>query len=141
MNIPAGHWRGTVETWLDPSAPPASNHIAATTAPLLDGKTSQIEYGSHVGENRSDGVMTVGTDIGTNKPCLVWVDTFHTGANVMLFAGGDDGSFRGNWIAGEETWRWRVQISATPDELRILHFIVTPAGEESRAIEATLRPA
>ena len=139
--IPAGHWRGSVDTWLDPSAPPASNHIAATTAQVLDGRTVQIEYRSHVGENRSDGVMFVGTDIATNRPCLTWIDTFHTGANVMFFAADDKGAFHGSYAAGDQIWRWRVVMKVSPEELRIEHTNIEPSGEESRAILVVLRPA
>jgi hypothetical protein len=141
MDIPAGHWRGTVDTWLDPSAPPANNPIAATTAHLVDGKTVQVEYRSHVGEHRSDGIMILGIDIATNRPCLTWIDTFHTGANVMLFAAGENGDFHGAYAAGAEIWRWRVVVRAAADELHFAHFNISPDGQEDRAIEVTLRPA
>ena len=141
MDIPAGHWRGTVDTWLDPSAPPTNNAITATTTNVLDGKSVQIEYRSHVGEHRSDGVMIVGTDIATNRRCVVWIDTFHTGANVMLFAADESGAFRGTYAAGDQVWGWRLTLHASADELRLEHVNISPDGEEMQAIEAVLRPA
>lgn len=138
MEIPSGEWRGTVRTWFEPGADAIVGDITATTSALLDGPTTRIGYKSHVNEHRSDGVMLLGKDIATNQPCLTWVDTFHTGSNVMLFAAGPDGSLHGSYAAGDEVWRWRIVIQAG-DELRIEHFNITPAGEEARAIEVVLR--
>ncbi|HUR82981.1 MAG TPA: DUF1579 family protein [Thermoanaerobaculia bacterium] len=138
--IASQQWSGTCDVWLDPPNPPAHADITATTSQVLDGKTTQIDYRSSVKGKRSDGVMLVGTDIGNNKPCLTWIDTYHTGGNVMLFATDADGSLIGNWDAGGEVWRWRIRIEEG-DELRIRHFIITPAGEEGPAIEVILRAA
>jgi len=138
MDIPAGEWRGTVSTWFEPGAEAIVGEITATTSRLLDGPTTRIGYKSFVNEHRSDGVMLFGKDIATLLPCLAWVDTFHTGSNMMLFAAGPDGALVGSYAAGEEMWRWRIVIQAG-DELRIEHFNITPAGEEARAIEVILR--
>ena len=139
LDIAAGQWRGTVDTWLEPGAPAIRGEMTATTSHVLDGKSVQIDYRSSVGDNRSDGLMILGKDIATNRLSLTWIDTFHTGANVMNFAADEHGDLRGAWAAGEELWRWRITIR-TGDELRIEHFIITPAGEEARAIEVILRP-
>ncbi|MGZ5433541.1 MAG: DUF1579 family protein [Thermoanaerobaculia bacterium] len=139
MEIQAGQWSGTVDTWLDPSAAPMNGEITATTSRVLDGKCVQIDYRSRVGENRSDGLMILGTDIETGRLSLTWIDTFHTGSNVMNFAADESGSLHGAYAAGEEVWRWRIAIHAD-DELRIEHFNIAPAGEEERAIAVILRP-
>jgi hypothetical protein len=115
-----------------------SSEIDATTARVLDGKTVQIDYRSHVGEHRSDGRMILGNDIATNRLCLTWVDTFHTGSNVMNFAADESGALHGAYAGGDEVWRWRIVIHVG-DELRIEHVNITPAGEEARAIEVILR--
>lgn len=138
-NLSSGSWRGTVDTWLEPGAPAIRSDITATTSRVLDGKSVQIDYRSHVADNRSDGLMILGDDIATNRLSLTWIDTFHTGSNVMNFAADESGDLRGDWAAGGETWHWRVAIHAG-DELRIEHFVITPAGEEARAIEVLLRP-
>ncbi|HEX6096554.1 MAG TPA: DUF1579 family protein [Thermoanaerobaculia bacterium] len=140
LDIAAGHWRGTVKTWLDPNAEPASNDMTATTSAVLGGKSVQIDYRSHVGESRSDGLMILGKDIRTGRLSLTWIDTFHTGSNVMNFAADESGVLRGEYAAGDEMWRWRLVIHATAGELRIQHFNISPAGEEDRAIEAVLTP-
>ena len=140
LDIPSGSWRGTVDTWLEPSAPAIRGEITATTSRVLDGKSVQIDYRSDVGENRSDGLMILGRDIETNRLALTWIDTFHTGSNVMNFAAGENGDLRGAYAAGDEVWRWRIAIVAG-EELRIAHFNITPAGEEARAIETILRRA
>jgi hypothetical protein len=140
LDIAAGNWSGTVKTWLDPEAEPASNDLTATTSAVLGGKSVQIDYRSHVGESRSDGLMILGKDIRTNRLSLTWIDTFHTGSNVMQFTADESGMLRGEYAAGDEMWRWRIAIDRDGDALRIRHFNISPAGEDMRAIEAVLTP-
>lgn len=140
IEIQPGRWSGTVDTWLDPSAAPTRSEITATTSRVLDGKCTQIDYRSHVGDNRSDGLMILGKDIETNRLSLTWIDTFHTGSNVMSFAADESGSLHGAYAAGSEVWRWRIVVQSG-EELRIQHFNITPAGEEAPAIEVILRGA
>jgi hypothetical protein len=140
-----GRWNGTVRTWLDPAAAPVENEIGGTFRRVFDSGALLHEYRSHVGEHRSDGVALIGIDIATNRHCVSWVDTFHTGSNVMLFAADDraveDGvSLHGSYAAGDQTWGWRVSIRvAGADELRIDHFNIEPGAEEVRAIEIVYR--
>ncbi|HVG24513.1 MAG TPA: DUF1579 family protein [Thermoanaerobaculia bacterium] len=139
IEIPIGEWRGTARTWLEPGAAPAVNDFAATTTRVLEGKTTLIGYRSHVKEHRSDGMMIVGTDIGTKRLSLTWVDTFHTGGNVMPFGADEAGVLRGSFAAGEELWHWRIAITVSEDELRFDHTMIEPSGEETPAIEVILR--
>jgi hypothetical protein len=135
-----GRWRGTVQTWLDPAAPPLVNEAEGTFRRLLDGGSVVYEYTSRVGEHRADGMAILGIDIATMRPCMTWVDTFHTGANVMQFAAEDrelaNGlSFGGAYAAGDQTWRWRVSIVVvSANEIRVDHINITPDGEEAPAI-------
>ncbi|HVE71814.1 MAG TPA: DUF1579 family protein [Thermoanaerobaculia bacterium] len=138
--IPAGEWRGNVRVWFEPTSDVIESEIIATTSYVLDGKTLRIDYKTNVKESRADGVMILGTDMSTNKPCLTWVDTFHTGGNVGLFAAADDGSLLGSYAAAEEVWGWRIRVHEG-DELRIEHFNIMPSAEEYRAIEVILRAA
>lgn len=140
-----GQWRGTVRTWFDPEAEAIENEISGTFRRALGNGALLHEYRSQVGDRRADGVALIGIDIATNRHCVSWVDTFHTGSNVMLFAAEDraieDGvSLHGAYAAGDETWRWRIVIRvAGADEARIEHFNITPDGEEGRAIEIVYR--
>jgi Protein of unknown function (DUF1579) len=136
--IPIGNWHGTVRTWFEPDSEVIVSDITATTSPVLGGKSVRVDYNSSVQNNRSDGLMIFGTDIHTNKPCLTWIDTFHTGGNVMTFAADDDGSLLGSYAAGDVVWRWRVRFHEG-DEWRIEHFNIPADDPEYRAIEVTLR--
>lgn len=138
MDIQAGQWRGTARTWLDPEGEPIVSDFAATVAPVLDGKSVRIDYQSKIDEKRADGVILIGKDVATLRPCLTMVDTFHTGGHVMNFAAGDDGAFLGAYAAGEEMWRWRITVH-TGEELRFEHVNIHPSGQEDRAIEIILR--
>lgn len=142
----SGAWSGTVRTWLDPTAPPLENTVTGTFRRAFDGPTVVHEYSSHVGDKRSDGMMIVGTDIETNQPSLTWVDTFHTGGNVMTLrttAGSEELTFAGAYAAGpEEVWRWRITVrQASTGEVSIDHVNITSDGEEAPAIEVRLRRA
>lgn len=140
-----GRWRGTVRTWLDPAAPPVVNDITGAFRNALDGATLLHEYQSHVGDKRADGLMVIGWDIATNESAMLWIDTFHTGSNVMMFApetksAGSPVRLIGAYAAGDETWRWRVTFTVvSSDECRIEHVNISPAGGEDAAIEMTMR--
>lgn len=138
MDIQAGQWRGTAQTWFDPEGEPIVSDFTATVFQLLGGQSVRIEYQSKLGEKRADGMMIIGQDVATLRPCLTMIDTFHTGGNVMNFAAGDDGAFLGAYAAGEEMWRWRIVIH-TGEELRIEQVNIHPSGQEDRAIDITLQ--
>ncbi|HYC93207.1 MAG TPA: DUF1579 family protein [Thermoanaerobaculia bacterium] len=138
MDIPAGQWRGTVSTWFEPEGEPIVSDMTATTEAVLEGKSVRLDYQSQVNQHRSNGMMIFGKDIATLRPCLTWIDTFHTGGNVSNLAAGEDGAFLGAYAAGEEMWRWRITVQAG-EELRIAHVNIHPSGQEDRAIEVILR--
>ena len=138
--IPARQWRGTVRVWFEPTSDVIESEITATTSYVFDGAPLRIDYQSNVNESRADGIMILGTDMATNKPCLIWIDTFHTGGNVGLFAAASDGSLLGSYAAGDEVWRWRIRVHEG-DELRLEHFNIMPSEEEYRAVEVILRAA
>ena len=140
-----GQWRGTLRTWFDPAGAAIENEISGSFRRAFDSGAVLHEYRSQVGDRRSDGVALIGVDIASNRHCVSWVDTFHTGSNIMLFVA-DDGavengvSLRGSYAAGDQTWGWRLVIRAVAaDEVRIDHFNITPDGEEGRAIEIVYR--
>lgn len=121
-----------------------TNDFVATFREVFEGGAVLQEYQSAVGDTRADGMALIGQDLGTNQPCLSWVDTFHTGSNVMLFAaeacnGRDGVCLVGSYAAESETWRWRIVFTVGADELRIEHFNITPAGDEAPAVRVTCR--
>lgn len=133
-----GEWQGTVRVWFEPDSDAVVSDITARSSRVLGGASVRIDYQSKVNDDRSDGLMILGTDIATNQPCLTWIDTFHTGGNVHLLAAQEDGSLLGSYAAGDEVWRWRIRFH-DGDEPRIEHFNIMPSGEEARAIEVILR--
>ena len=137
----SGDWAGTVRTWLDPEAAPVENEIKGSFRSLLDGPSVLHEYTSRVGNDRSDGLMLLGKDIGSGELCLTWVDTFHTGGSVMPFRAAGDATFYGSYAAGPDVlWHWRVTFdTVNPNELTIAHTNITPTGEEAHAIEVRYR--
>ena len=138
MMIPEGNWQGTVRVWFEPTSDAIVSDITATTSRVLGGKLVRIDYQSMVNDKRSDGEMIVGNDMSTNKPAIVWIDTYHTGGTLGLFAGQDDGSFLGSYPAGDQVWHWRIRVHEG-DELRIEHFNIMPGEEEYLGVEVTLK--
>lgn len=140
-----GRWRGSVRTWFDPAGAAIENEISGSFRRPFDSGALLHEYQSQVGDRRADGLALIGIDIATNRHCVSWVDTFHTGSNVMLFAADDrtveNGvSLQGSYAAGDQTWGWRIEIRvAGADEVHIDHFNIEPGAEEVRAIEIVYR--
>ena len=143
MDAFLGSWRGTVRTWMGED--PVVSEMSGTFRRLFDKGTVVHEYRSNVGDHRSDGMTVLGIDIATNRGCITWVDTFHTGSNVLVGAADDrqiEGgtSYRASYAAGDQMWGWRIVFRTIgPDEMVMEHFNISPDGTEERAIEVQYR--
>ncbi len=134
-----GHYSGEVKTWLDPAADPDVSRGELHVSGLFGGRWLRLEMAGVVAGTQHAGEMLLGFHVDAAQYELCWVDSFHTGSNMMLSVGGrrEDGviGVTGSYEAGGERWGWRTEIAAG-DGLVVRAFNVTPGGEESPAIEA-----
>lgn len=142
-----GEWEGTTKTWFDPEKLEDESPIKGTMRPLLDGRFIQHEYKSSFGEKPITGMAIIGYHLDLQKYQVAWIDSFHNGPAIMFSEGarGTDemnvlGSYAYVTPEMEQHWGWRTTIEIVSDnEIIIRAFNITPAGEESRALETVYK--
>jgi hypothetical protein len=136
----AGHYAGRTSTWLDPSKPPDVAEEELHASAILGGRWLRLELLGSVDGKPHAGEMLLGYNGDANEFELCWADSFHTAGALMMFKGAprEDGvvAVTGSYGAGDERWGWRNELSLTGDkDLTMRAFNITPAGEESVALE------
>lgn len=136
-----GEWAGPVSTWFDPNGAPEMSSWRLTGVPLLDGRFVRLTYqGIAMGKPHA-GELLLGFERDEKRFTVTWIDSFHTGTQVMVSHGGVQGdtiAVLGSYPAGEERWGWRTRFRRDGDTFVIAMTNLGPAGPEDRAVEATL---
>lgn len=142
-----GSWEGMARTWFDPNELSDESPVQANMRLILGGRFLMIGYAGSMQGRPLEGLMIIGKQLTTDKFQCVWLDSFHTGTDMMFSESkrnADVLSVLGTYVyAGpekEEIWGWRTKIELlNNDELLITAFNVTPAGEESKATEVLFK--
>ena len=138
-----GEWEGISRTWFQPGPPADEAPIRARVRRIGDTPFVLHEYAGTFGGQPREGVEIIGLDLDAEGGAFVsaWVDTFHMATDVMVSRGGPAG---GGFLvlgsfpdgAGGPPWGWRTHVElAGPDRLLITAYIITPAGQEMKAVE------
>ena len=136
----AGSFAGSIQVLVGPSHVPARR---ATAAQILGGRFLELDTAGTLADKPHAGRFLVGYHVDGKELVGCWVDSFHTGTDLMACAGEHtaDGKLvlRGSYGAGEERWGWRTTFKLADDILEIEATNVAPDGTEDRAILTTLR--
>ncbi len=143
----AGDWEGMTQVWFDPSQPPASETMQHGSIRLiLGGRFLLHEYRTSFGDDVHEGVAIYGAHLDADAFESAWVDSFHTGTNVMFSTAPASQAPRfsvlGSYGDGQQgpPWGWRTEIEQPDaDTLLITMFNIEPQGEEARAVETRYR--
>jgi hypothetical protein len=138
-----GNWQGITKTWFDPNVLADESPVQANMRLILGGRFLMIGYLGTMQGNPMEGLMIVGKQLSIDRFQAVWVDSFHTGTDIMYSEakrGDDELSVLGSYIYvaadKEHVWGWRTHIELlSDDELRITAYNVSPEGEEAKATE------
>jgi hypothetical protein len=134
-----GKWEGTTRTWFEPDKLAGEAPNQATMHLILDDRFLVQDYQSSIDGNALEGKATYGYDIGLGKFQCAWMDTFHTGTNLMFSEGSrtEKGfSVLGSWHAGDQIWGWRTEVEITDkDNLTITAYNISPEGEAYKGVE------
>ena len=137
-----GAWEGVTKTWFEPGDPVDESPVSGVFKPLFDGRFVMHEYQGTFQGKPFEGIAIYGYFLMTGKFQSVWMDTFHMGTGFMLSEGeANDPSVRitGNFQASAEDsarWSWRTEIEwEGENDLIITAYNITPAGEETKALE------
>lgn len=137
----AGSWEGKAKTYFEPGVLADESPIEANISILMEGRFIQINYSGSMQGKPLSGISIYGYHLGTKKLQNSWIDSFHTGTEIMFSEGtisNEKMEVTGTYFAGESEpgWSWRTVLERTgADELNSTAFNITPKGEESIAIE------
>jgi hypothetical protein len=142
LNELVGRWSGTAQTWFEPGAPEVKAPISGTFRAALGRKSVIHEYRTRVDGKPASGIALIGRDLATQRFSIAWVDTFHTGTEIMVFHADDRDTERGFSVLGRyafpqanQVWGWRTAHRLRgANALEIEHHNITPDGDESLAI-------
>lgn len=141
----AGAWSGTARTWFGPGSPAMEAPWAGEITPLLGGRFVRFTYRSSLEGKPLAGELTVGFHVGEGEWTAAWLDSFHTGTDLMRSVGpkreaGPIG-FAGTYFAapGHPRWGWRTELDdGAEGALRLRMYNVTPDGQEALGVEVEL---
>ena len=136
-----GSWEGTCQTWFEPEKVADDSTVKGEIRPLLEGRFIRHTYeGSMQGKPRH-GEETIAWNKAFSEFEVAWVDDFHMNYAILFSKGAaaERGfTVEGKWAMAptDPLWGWKTTYELVdPDHLTITAYIITPAGEESKAVE------
>lgn len=140
-----GNWTGVSRLWLDADQPPEESPVTLQAQALPGEKFVEMKYRTRAMGQREDGRYLWGFDPNDSLFKLVWLDTFHTGASMMVSVGDRKATPREISVLGDypvgsgSRWGWRTTLAQPrPGQLVIRAFNIPPRQKEQHAIELSL---
>lgn len=139
-----GRYQGTTRTFLGPGEPVVDEDTLEVES-ILGGRFVRLQWFGSVGQAPRQGEMLLGWHRDAGAWELSWIDTFHTGTQIMAFTGAaepdaDRVRVLGSYAAGDERWGFGIELRREGDTLMLRATNITPAGEVYRAIETDFQP-
>ena len=135
-----GDWRGTARLWFEPGEPHEEQEVSGSVVLLGDGRWARHDYSTPIDGATHSGSQLIGFHRDERVWQVAWVDTFHTGSEIMRLEGAaeDAGaiSVLGSYGAGDgPRWGWRTSFEPATGSLAVRHWNITPDGEETLAVQ------
>ena len=138
-----GSYTGRTRLWFEPGDPVDDQEITGTIEPLGGGRFVRHRYTTRVLGDEHSGEAIIGCDLRRWRWQVAWIDSFHTGEQIMFSEGpAAPGATRvevlGSYPADEgPDWGWRTTIEPTEAGVVVQHHNVTPDGTETLAVDVT----
>lgn len=137
-----GEWTGTNRVWLMPGEPVRESATAVSIA--LAARDGFVTFGYTWADEGQpqDGLLIVRNAPEPGGIDMVWLDSWHTGGQFMVFRGEADRDGRISALTSYPAppgpdWGWRIELAAeTADELIICMYNIPPGENEMLAVEA-----
>ncbi len=85
-----GRWHGRSRLWFEPGALAGEDMVVAEVTPLHGGRWIRHDYSTRIDAKEHTGTALIGFHLDARKWQVAWVDTFHTGSEIMLSEGALD---------------------------------------------------
>jgi len=143
----AGEWKGTTKIWLDPNGEPEESPIQGNFELVLDGRFVLHKYSWRFHGKSHEGIMILGYHLSLDKFQTIWIDSFHTGTDMMYSEGkrGEEdftvlGSYASVSAETEQLWGWRTHfVIVNDDEIVITAYNISPDRQETKGTETVYR--
>ena len=136
-----GSWEGTCRTWFQPGEPSDESKVKGEIRPMLDGRLVRHTYEGTMQGKPRHGEETVAWNSITKRFQVSWVDDFHM-KTTILFSEGEASergfTVKGKWEPGPDApaWGWNTVFEVVDeDHLTITAYLITPDGQEKKAVE------
>lgn len=137
-----GSFQGPTRTFMEPHAPNDESVWEVEISAILGGRHVELEYTSSIMGGPHAGRLLISHHNGAFS--AVWIDSFHTGTDAILFsqgAGPDEAIvLDGGYVYEGHRFGWRILVrQPDPDQVWIDHVNIMPGRGESPALETRLR--
>jgi hypothetical protein len=138
----SGELMGTNVLYEPPTMAPVTSPAHGRLRRVVGGKMLRFDYRWSLRSEAHEGTFLVACDDG-GRASAAWGDSWHQNREIMTLAG-EAGpgavTLRGSWSVGDgPPWGWRVDLSPEAEGgLSMEMWVVTPEGEEARAVEMSL---
>ncbi len=145
FNALAGKWAGTAQTWFEPGVLADESPVQGVFRFVPESRTLLWEYEAILQGNPYHGLLVCSFNLFKQRYETVWVDSFHSSANLLISTGEEAGhgfSVMGSYPTGDTTpdWGWRTEIRLElDDKLMITMYNIPPGGDEAKGIEFALQ--
>ncbi len=138
-----GHYEGTSQLFLDPTAPPDESPSKAELQRGAHGAFTTLRYTwSYKGKPQEGVLVVVHSDEEASPGNAAWTDSWHMTGKLMVcdLTAADDAALHvvGSYAAPPgPDWGWRVLVRAVPNGGLVLEMKnVSPEGEVYPAVHA-----
>jgi hypothetical protein len=139
----SGSWRGLNVLIEPPENIVVESPGTAQITPILKGKFLRMDYTWDWHGSPEEGSLLLGYQEKEDLTTVHWIDTWHNGNAVLELKGAGASENEINVLGkysspgwGEWGWRIRLQIQ-TGGELKMIHYNISPEGEEFLAVETS----
>lgn len=134
--------RGTNVLYEPPTQEPVTSPAFGRLRRVVGGRMLRFDYRWSLRSEAHEGTILLACDEG-GRATAAWGDSWHQNRELMSLAGPATDravALVGSWSVGDSPpWGWRIDLG--PDEdggVTMEMWVVTPEGEEARAVEMSL---
>lgn len=136
-----GTWHGRARLWVEPGVLHCEDEVGGEITALHGGRWVMHRYATRIDNVEESGTALIGAVLGRDVWQMAWVDTWHTGTEILLSEGDVDKGLSAIAVTtsyAAETgppWKWRTEFEPGGDALAVRHFNINPQGDEAIAVE------
>lgn len=133
---------GTNVLYEPPTRSPVTSLAYGRLRSVVGGRMLRFDYRWSLRSQAHEGTILLACD-ASGRATAAWGDSWHQNAELMSLSGEADDrtvALSGTWTVGDSPpWGWRIDLGPAEDGgVTMEMWVVTPEGEEARAVEMSL---